>query len=398
MPFTRSVFARLLEPLDRRLMARAVAAHGGDRGVGRGEKAWTCERHLKALLLAQFAGLKSLREIVAALGGQGAALYHLNLRAPCRSTLADANAARPWAVFRDIAAALVPVTAGALRRDGAALIRLLDASPIPLKDTRLGWAEKSARIRGLKLHLMYDPRHVRPVWFELTGAKVDDVVAGRAAPLEEGATLVFDKGYTDYRWWSQIIAAKALFVTRRKKNACRRAVAERPVAAADRKAGILADRILKIGHRRPRGRAPHNPLWDVPLREIVVARPDKDEPLHLLTNDLARPAGEIARLYRERWEIELLFKWLKQNLKITRFWGRSENAVRIQIYAALIAFMLLRILHQTAARCLTASTTLLLAQLKICLFNPLDLRTRNTPPPRPPTLRPPNPQPCFAFT
>ena len=208
---------------------------------------------------------------------------------------------------------------------------------------------------------------------------------------------MFDKGYTDYRWWSQIIAAKALFVTRRKRNACRRDIVERPVAAADRKAGILADRILKIGHRRPRGRAPENPLWDVPLREVVVARPDKDEPLHLLTNDLARSAGEIARLYRERWEIELLFKWLKQNLKITRFWGRSENAVRIQIYAALIAFMLLRILHQTAARCVTASTTLLLAQLKICLFDPLDLRTCHTPPPRPPTGRPPNPQSRFAF-
>ena len=232
MPFTRSVFARLLEPLDRRLVARAVAAHNGDRGVGRGEKAWTCERHLKALLFAQFVGLGSLREIVAALGGQGGALYHLNLRAPCRSTLADANAARPWAVFRDIAAALVPVAAGALRREGEALIRLLDATPIPLRDARSSWAEKSARIRGLKLHLLYDPRQLRPVWFELTGAKVDDVVAGRATPLEEGATLVFDKGYTDYRWWSEIIAAKALFVTRRKKNACRRDIVERSARRA----------------------------------------------------------------------------------------------------------------------------------------------------------------------
>src|SRR6266436_7855345 len=102
MPFTRSAFARLLEPLDRRVVARAVGAHGGDHGVGAGDNAWTCERHLKALLFAQFAGLKSLREIVEALGGQSASFYHLNLRAPCRSTLADANQARPWAVFRDI--------------------------------------------------------------------------------------------------------------------------------------------------------------------------------------------------------------------------------------------------------------------------------------------------------
>lgn len=287
MPFMRRAFARLLEPLDRRVIARAVRAHAGDHGVGRGEHGWTCERHLKALLFAQFAGLKSLREIVEGSGGQSASFYHLNLRAPCRSTLADANAARPCAVFRDIAAALVPVAAGVLRREGEALIRLLDATPIPLRDARLTWAEKSARIRGLKLHLLYDPRHGRPVWFEVTRAKVDDVVAGRAAPLEEGATYVFDKGYTDYRWWAEIIAAEALFVTRRKKNARRREIAERPAPSDGRGDAILADRTLKIGHRQPRGGAPKNPLWDVSLREIVVARPDKDEPLYLLTNDLA---------------------------------------------------------------------------------------------------------------
>jgi len=101
MPFMPSAFARLLEPLDRRVTARLVAAHGGDRGVGSGPTGWTCERHLKALLFAQFAGLKSLREIVAGLGGQSASFYHLNLRAPARATLSDANAARPAAVFRD---------------------------------------------------------------------------------------------------------------------------------------------------------------------------------------------------------------------------------------------------------------------------------------------------------
>jgi hypothetical protein len=188
-----------LEPLDRRVIARAVAAHAGDHGVGGGDNAWTCERHLKALLFAQLAGLKSLREIVAALAGQSASFYHLNLRAPRRATLADANAARPAAVFRDIAVALIPIAAGALRQESQALIRLLDATPIPLKDQRLAWAEASARTRGLKLHLLYDPRQGRPVWFELTSAKacpgrkpgVDDVVAGRRAPLETRATPAF---------------------------------------------------------------------------------------------------------------------------------------------------------------------------------------------------------------
>ena len=150
----------------------------------------------------------------------------------------------------------------------------------------------------------------------------------------------------------------------------------------------MADRRLKIGHRQPRGGAPINPLYQAELREITVARPDHDQPLYLLTNDFDRPATDIAQLYKERWEIELLFKWLKQNLKIRRFLGRSENAVRIQIYVALIAFLLLRILHQTAARSFKDSTALLLTRLKLGLFGPFSLCQHATPPPRPPALRP----------
>ena len=128
-------------------------------------------------------------------------------------------------------------------------------------------------------------------------------------------------------------------------------------------------------------RAGTNPLYEIELREIVVARPDKDQPLYLLTNDFERPAAEIAALYKERWDIELLFKWIKQNLKIRSFLGRSENAVKIQIYVALIAFMLLRILHNTAARAVKTGTALLLAQLRIGLFAPLHLaQTAKLPP------------------
>ena len=295
-------------------------------------------------------------------------------------------------MFRDIAMALIPIAAGALRQESEALIRLLDTTPIPLKGDGFAWAEANARTRGLKLHLVYDPRQNRPVWFDVTSAKVDDVVAGRTMPVEPGATYIFDKGYTDYRWWSEILAAGAAFVTRRKYNAHCRLVAEHTAAGEN----ILADRLIKIGHRQPRGGAPLNPLYDVSLREIVVARPDHDQPLYLLTNDFERPATDIAQLYKERWEIELLFKWLKQNLKIRRFLGRSENAVRIQIYVALIAFMLLRILHHSAARAFKASTALLLIQLKVSLFRPLDLRKPRTPPPMPPSLRPP-PQYRLAF-
>ena len=122
MPYTPTAFQRLLEPLDRRMIARAVAAHDGDYGVGRGENAWTCERHLKSLLFAQVAGLISLRQIVAGLGAHSRWFYHLNLRAPRRSTRSDASAERPAAVFRDIALALIGAAAAGLRQQGEALI------------------------------------------------------------------------------------------------------------------------------------------------------------------------------------------------------------------------------------------------------------------------------------
>jgi len=130
VPYTPTAFQRLVKPLDRRVVARAVAAHDGDRGVGRGDNAWTCERHLKSLLFGPLAGLTSWRQIVTGRGAHSRWFYHLNLRAPRRSTLADANAERPAAVFRDIVRALIAVAAGARRGDSAALIRLLDATPI----------------------------------------------------------------------------------------------------------------------------------------------------------------------------------------------------------------------------------------------------------------------------
>jgi IS4 transposase len=367
------------------MVARAVARHAGDHGVGSGENAWSCARHLKTLLFAQWTGLDSLRQIEAALAGQSASFYHLGLRAPRRSTLSDANAQRPAAVFAEIAAALAQKLAGMLGGEADSLVRLLDSTPIMVKGERFAWAEKSARIRGLKLHLLYDPRADRPVWFALSSAKVDDVVAGRAAPLETGATLVFDKGYTDYRWWADIIRAGATFITRRKRNGHARPLGERPADGA----AILADRTLQVGHRRPKAGAQSNPLYHTTLREVMVERDGGGAPLVLLTNDLDRPASEIARLYKERWQIELFFKWLKQNLKIRRFLGRSENAVRTQVYVALIAFMLLRFLHATIARAFRAGTALLLVQLKIDLFRPFQPCHPGTPKPHPPNPSPP---------
>lgn len=367
-------------------MNRIVAAHDGNRGVGEGDNAWTCQRHLKSLLFAQFAGLSSLREIEQGLAARPAALYHLGLRPPRRSTLSDASAARPATVFRDLCQHLMSSMARTPRAEGEALIRLLDASPIALRDSRFDWAEADARVRGLKLHLLYNRCREQPIRFAVTSPKTSDIAVARTVPLEPGATYVFDKGYTDYAWWQDIQQAGAFFVTRLKTNAQRRDIRHQP-AEGD---AIRAVQTLKIGHKKPRGGAT-NPLYETELREIVVEREAK-APLHLITNDLTRPAAEIATLYRQRWEIELFFKWLKQNLKIKSFLGRSQNAVKIQIYVALIAFLLLRFFRNTHAQSYSGSQKTLLARLKVALLDKLDLSNKAKPPPKQPNKRNKTPQ------
>lgn len=386
MAFEVSAFRQVVKALDRRVVSRIVEAHRGDHGVGKGERAWTCDRHLHALLFGQLTGLTSLREIVEGLSARPRGLYHSSLRPARRSTLADASKSRPAAVFRDIAQFMMGQLTRSLRQEGDALIRLIDGSPIPIRDDRFTWAEADNRVRGLKLHLVYDPRGGHPVHFALETPKLSELKVARSLTVVAGATYVFDKGYTDYGWWQKLTDGGALFVTRLKGNVCRRDIQSGEIVGA----GILKDQTLKIGHKKPRGGA-NNPLYDTKLREVVVERIGK-EPLSLVTNDFRRTALEIADLYKERWQIELFFKWVKQNLKIKSFHGRSENAVRIQIYVAIIAFCLLRLFQTTVAASHKAGAKALLTRLKVGLFAPFDLTDRAPPPPTPPQNRKPDSQ------
>jgi putative transposase len=387
VPYGASAFERLLEPLNRREMNRIVALHGGDRGVGSGPKAWTTVRHLKALVFGQVMGLNSLRDIEHGLQTHPGSLYHLDLRPARRSTLSDALANRPAAVFRDICESLMKQASRVVRREATAVVRLIDSSPIPLRDARFAWPEADNRTRGLKLHIGYDARARSIDWLDLTSPKVNDIVAARAMPIEPGMTYVADKAYLDFAWWHEIDAAGAVFVTRLKKNTKRRDVRPRPVDAP----GILEDNDFKVGHPAPRGGA-RNPLVDTPMREVVVERDGGKDPLRLVTNDLVRPAAEIAALYKERWQIELLFKWLKQNLRIKKFLGRSENAVKTQIYCAIITFLLLRMLSQIVPADFRQQTRALVTRLKVAILSRIDLSARFRPPPRNPLSLPDSPQ------
>jgi hypothetical protein len=331
MRHQNSVFHGLLKHLPWGEFDRLVAVHGADSGVRR----LTTKSQFVALLYGQLAGAASLREIVTGLQSHQVRLYHLGARPVQRSTLADANAHRPAEVFTELFALMVRQANRHLRRALGDAVYLIDATSLKLDRRSAAWAHFSEAACGAKVHVIYDPDGDRPVYAVVTAAKVNDITPAKAMPIEPGATYVFDLGYYDYDWWAKLDRAQCRIVTRFKSNTPLAVVEELPVPAGTT---IRSDRIGHLPRRQSNNRA--NPFQD-PVREVRVEL-DSGKVLRLLCNDLDATAEEIADLYKRRWAIELFFRWVKQTLKIRRFLGTSENAVRIQIAVALIAFLLLR--------------------------------------------------------
>lgn len=297
------------------------------------------------MVYAQLGGVGSLRELEAGFNQHRSQHYHLNSRAVHRTTLADANKKRNPQIFADTLQALIQLAGRSLKRDSQELLLLLDSTTIALRGRGSEWTRASAtRTPGLKLHVLFSSGQQLPVNQTITAANVNDIDEGRKLQPIAGATYVFDKGYCDYGWWSRIEGGGACFVTRLKANAAWRLQATNAIAP-EHAAHILSDTLVRFKHRSNRGG--HRNAYDGVLRRIEVAR-DAHEPLVLVTNDINAPATHIAQLYRQRWEIELFFKWIKQHLRIRRFLGESENAIRVQILTALIAYVLVAILNAQA--------------------------------------------------
>ena len=337
MRFRDSTFGSLLKPISRRRFQTIVEGFDGDAY----DKSFHSWDHLVALVYAQLSGLDGLRGLVAGFNANRQHHYHLGVGQLSRSTLSDANARRPAGVFADTFAMLAELADRRTRQEGAAMVRLIDASPIPLGKV-CRWAAWNGRIRGMKLHVVYDPAADVPHRVEVTSANVNDVEIGRKVPIAAGTTYVLDKGYYHFGWWVQIDAAGAFFVTRPKTNTRLRATARRPLR---KRLGdgfrILADDEVRLASKGD-SRLP------IPLRRIKLKR-EGGGTITLITNDLERSAVEIAALYKSRWQIELLFRWIKQHLDIRRFLGTNPNAVRLQVLAAMIAYLLLRIAARESA-------------------------------------------------
>lgn len=355
MRHQNSVFHDLLKRVPWGAFERLVGEHGADHRVRR----LSTKSQLVALLYGQFSGAASLREIVGGLGSHALRLYHLGADPVSRSTLADANAQRPCEVFSGLFTVMVAQAQRGLRRKIGEAVYLIDSTGLRLSGTGSEWAHFSAKACGAKVHVVYDPAADRPIYAAVTAAKVNDITAAQAMPIEAGATYVFDLGYYDYRWWAKLDAAGCRVVTRFKSNTPLTVTAELKVP--EDATNILSDRVGLLPRRQARSRK--NPFSN-PVREVRVTIAT-GKVLRILCNDLDAPAQKIADLYKQRWAIELFFRWVKQTLKIRHFLGTSENAVRIQIAVALIAFLLLRLAQsaQTAIESPLAFARLVRANL-----------------------------------
>ena len=336
MPHHHTVFRDVLKLVPWHRFDALVDEHDADARVRR----LSTKAQFVALLYGQLSGACGLREIVTGLSGHTARLYHLGAAPVRRSTFSDANASRPFAVFADLLGLMMKQAHRGLRRKLAEATYLIDATSVRLNGHSADWAQFSTGVCGAKAHVIYDADADRPIYAAVSAANVNDITVAHQMPIEPGATYVFDLGYYDYGWWAALDSAGCRIVTRFKANTPLAVVEELPVAPGS---NILSDRIGFLPARQAKNRC--NPMQHA-VREVRITT-DTGKVLRLLSNDLDASAEEIADLYRRRWAIELFFRWVKQTLKITRFVGTSENAVRIQIAVALIAFLLLRLAQAT---------------------------------------------------
>jgi Transposase DDE domain/Domain of unknown function (DUF4372) len=328
------VFHGLLKHIPWAVLDRLVKEHDADpdpRGL-------TTKAHLIAMLYGQLCGSRGLREIETSLRSHASKLYHLGGRAVSKSALATANKSRPVEVFAGLLSALMAQLQRGYRRKIGDCVRLIDSTSVQLSSLSGDWATFSTGVCGAKAHIIYDPDADQPLYLIVTAANINDITAAKQMPIEPGATYVFDLGYYDYGWWAALHQACCRIVTRLKANTPFDVIEHRPVVPGS---AILSDRIGYLPKRLAASRK--NPMSER-VREIRVVI-ETGKVLRILTNDLTASAQEIADLYKRRWAIELFFRWVKQTLKINHFLGTSENAVRIQIAVALIAFLLLRMAH-----------------------------------------------------
>ena len=364
MRYQDSVFNQLLKGLPKRHLKALIDQHSGDYRV----RTLGCYEQFIALLYAQLTGRKSLRDLALNFNAHKEQFYHLGVRGEIkRSTLADANNTRPVAIFRALFDWFVQDGLSRKeKREAKRIVSLFDSSTVILNKEVFAWALGHKNTSGIKLHTIYDLHHEIPTYFELSTARASDLTTAKPWDIESGRTYVFDRGYYGYKYWKRFEDSGAYFITRLKKHSPTREISVRESSAET----ILLDRDVLLSERLSHSRK--NP-YNTPLREITVKVDYDKENIRIVTNDRKASAQEIVDLYKKRWQIELFFKWIKQNLKIKRFLGTSKNAVEIQLLVAMIAYILTKQIQRSVSTFFSISMLTLTRLFQMNLMRRIDL-------------------------
>jgi hypothetical protein len=379
----QTLFAQLMEFVPWTTFARLVERYCGDHRV----RTLTCAEQYRAMAFAQLTYRESLRDIETCLSAQAAKLYHMGFREPVRrSTLADANETRDWRIYAALAQTLIvqarKLYAGEdLGLDLKNTVYALDSTTIDLCLSVFPWAHFRSTKSAVKMHTLLDLRGDIPSFIHISDGKLHDVHALDMLVPEAGAIYVMDRGYIDYGRLYGLHQAGGFFVTRAKSNlnpssgysngfaaGTLASLAHRVYSAStDRTGGVIADQTIALDGTRSRQDYP------VHLRRIRFKDRETGKTLVFLTNQTTLPASTICDLYKSRWKVELFFKWIKQHLRIKRFYGTSENAVKTQIWIAVSVYVLVAIVRKRLN--IEASLYTLMQVFSVAIFEKVAIRT-----------------------
>ena len=334
-----TILAQILDDIDYESFRRCVRRYEGDRRV----RQLSCWEHFLAMAFAQLTYRESLRDIVVSLNAHRAKLYHSGFRCSVkRSTLADANDGRDWRIYADFAQTLIktarPLYADTdLGLDLNSSVLALDATTIDLCLTLFPWAHFRRHKAGVKLHTLIDIQGTIPIFIDITDAKAGDAQVLDHIIFQPGSYVIMDRGFTDFLRLYRIHQSLSFFVIRAKSDLQFQRRQSHPI---DKSSGLRSDQTIRLTGKLTSQRYPDA------LRRVSYYSEEVDKRFVFLTNDFLLPPLTVAALYRQRWQIELFFKWIKQHLRIKRFFGTSPNSVKTQIWIAIAVYVLVAILKK----------------------------------------------------
>ncbi len=364
MNFGRTLFSQVMEYVPWKTFGRIIDRYQGNAGI----RTLDCADIFRVMAFSQLTWRESLRDIEACLSAHHQKLFHMGLQnVPARSTLSDALNKRDWRIYHELAMRLIAQARELYAHEKLdvaldATIYALDSTTIDLCLSLFDWAPFRATKAAIKMHTLLDLRGAIPAFIHISNGKMHDVKILDIMPFEVGAFYIMDRGYVDFARLYKIQQFGAFFVTRAKHNMN----AQRLYSAkTDRSTGIICDQIIVL-------RGPYSSK-DYPeyLRKIRFKDPDSKKTLVFLTNNTVLPPLVIATLYKNRWQVELFFKWIKQHLRIKRFLGTSENAVKTQIWSAVATYALIAIVKKRLA--LDSSLYTLLQILSVSIFEKMPI-------------------------